>query len=98
MKYKIKITDESEKKEINIGEDEIIEIKYLEENVKKIIDISEKNTTLAISNPEDIENEYGRLEGFIGDYSFLNGVTGIVGVLCELLYGFNNYRKILLIS
>ena len=28
MKYKIKITDESEKKEINIGEDEIIEIKY----------------------------------------------------------------------
>mgnify|MGYP007094079323 CR=1 FL=1 len=29
MKYKIKITDESEKKEINIGEDEIIEIKYI---------------------------------------------------------------------
>ena len=28
MKYKIKIVDESEKKEINIGEDEIIEIKY----------------------------------------------------------------------
>ena len=28
MKYKIKITDESEKKEINIGEDEIIEIKH----------------------------------------------------------------------
>ena len=28
MKYKIKITDESEKKEINRGEDEIIEIKY----------------------------------------------------------------------
>ena len=82
----------------SLDDNEIIEIKYLEENVKKIIDISEKNTTLAISNPEDIENEYGRLEGFIGDYSFLNGVTGIVGVLCELLYGFNNYRKILLIS
>ena len=28
MKYKIKIIDENEQKEINIGEDEIIEIKY----------------------------------------------------------------------
>ena len=28
MKYKIKIIDENKQKEINIGEDEIIEIKY----------------------------------------------------------------------
>ena len=28
MKYKIKIIDENEQKEINIGEDEIIEIKH----------------------------------------------------------------------
>ena len=60
--------------------------------------IRDRNTVLAIRNPEEIENEYGRLEGFIGDYSFLNGVTGIVAVLCELLYGFDDYRKILLIS
>lgn len=74
------------------------ETEYLEEAVQKIIGVSEQNTVLAIRNPEEIENEYGRLEGFIGDYSFLNGVTGIVAVFCELLYEFDDYRKILLIS
>ncbi len=75
-----------------------MEIEYLEEAIQKIIEVSEQNTDLAIRHPEEIENEDGRLEGYIGEYTLLNGVTGIVAVFCELLYGLDDYRKILLIS
>ncbi len=71
---------------------------YIEENIAKIIDTSNQNTLLVKSDPNQIETEEGRLEGFIGDYSLLTGTTGIVAVFCELLYEIDDYRKILLIS
>ena len=70
----------------------------LEACVDRIIKLSNDNSQIAKDNPNKIENEDGRLEGYLGDYSILNGVTGIIAVFSELLYNIDDYRKILLIG
>ena len=66
--------------------------------MNRIIKLSNDNSQIAKDNPNKIENEDGRLEGYLGDYSILNGVTGIIAVFSELLYNIDDYRKILLIG
>lgn len=72
--------------------------KSVETHVKEIIRLSEYSTKIAESFPDQIENDEGHLEGYIGEYSLLNGVTGIVACFAELLYGVTEYRKLLMIG
>lgn len=66
--------------------------------IERIINLSERNTHEAIKYPDKIVTEDGRLEGYIGEYSLLNGVVGISAVFAEILYGIVDYRKLMLIG
>ena len=72
--------------------------KSVETHVKEIIRLSEYSTKIAELFPDQIENDEGHLEGYIGEYSLLNGVTGIVACFAELFYGVTEYRKLLMIG
>lgn len=74
------------------------EISFIEEDVEKIILQSESNTREAKAFPDLVETKEGRLEGIIGNYSLLNGVTGIVSVFAEILYDLDYYRTLMLIK
>ncbi|MBE6034137.1 MAG: hypothetical protein E7222_05485 [Clostridiales bacterium] len=69
----------------------------LNDNINKIIELSVNNTIEVSKDFSLSENEDGRLEGCLGDYSLLTGVSGIVLLFLELLYGINEYKKILMI-
>lgn len=70
-------------------------VRQINSITKKIIMTSLYSTQVARQYPDDITNDEGTLEGYIGDYSFLNGVTGIVCVLVEIIQGHNDYRTLL---
>ena len=72
--------------------------KELNEHIEAIINLSNYSTKIAQEHPKEVTTEEGYLEGYIGDYSLLNGVTGIVAVFSEILYGIKEYRKLLLIG
>ncbi|WP_291580908.1 lanthionine synthetase LanC family protein [Clostridium sp. UBA6640] len=85
---KICLMNESSGQSMEYGIDKIID---------KIISLSEYNTDQVHKDMSLIENKEGRLEGCIGEYSLLSGVTGIILVFLDLLYGVNNYKKILML-
>ncbi len=66
--------------------------------IKRIITLSNRNTKWARLAPEEVETEMGRLEGYLGEYSMLNGVTGIVSVFAEILYEIDVYRSLIMLS
>ena len=77
---------------------EILDNFELEKCIELIINISNNNSQIAKHEPNKIENEYGKLEGYLGEYSMLTGVTGIIAVFSELLYNIDDYRKLLMIG
>ncbi|MEG1285284.1 MAG: lanthionine synthetase LanC family protein [Romboutsia sp.] len=85
---KICLMNQSDRQSMECGIDKIID---------EIISLSEYNTDQVHKDMSLIENEEGILEGYIGQYSLLSGVTGIILVFLDLLYGANDYKKILML-
>lgn len=72
--------------------------KFIDELVNHIVDMSDLCTEIVENEPEIILNEENHIEGYIGEFSILNGLTGIVAVLSELIYGIDDYKTLLLIK